>query len=109
MRWSGFRGRAAWSVAPHVAGAENVRAALLYVDRKETPLGIVYATDAASDPKVETVGVFPEDTHPPIIYSIALTAASKNPDATKFLAFIESPAARPAFEKQGFTVFSVTK
>ena len=89
---------------PHVAGAENVRAALLFVDRKETPLGIVYATDAASDPKVKIVGVFPEDTHPPIIYPAALTAASKNPDAAKFLQFLESPAARPAFEQQGFTV-----
>ena len=97
------------SVAPHVAGAENVRAALLYVDRKETPLGIVYATDAAADPKVEIAAVFPEDTHPPIIYPAALTAASKNPAATKFLAFIESQAARPAFEKPGFTVLSGEK
>jgi molybdate transport system substrate-binding protein len=97
------------SVAPHVAGAENVRAALLFVDRKETPLGIVYATDAASDPNVEVAGVFPEDTHPPIIYPIALTAASRNPDAVKFLAFLESPAARPAFEKQGFTVLGAAK
>jgi molybdate transport system substrate-binding protein len=94
------------SVAPHVAGAENVRAALLYVDRRETPLGIVYATDAASDPNVEIAGVFPEDTHPPIIYPVALTAASKNPTAGKFLGFIESSAAKPAFEKQGFTVLS---
>jgi len=92
------------SVAPHVAGAENVRAALLYVDRKETPLGIVYATDAASDPKVEIVGVFPESTHPPIIYPIALTTVSKNPNAVKFLAFLKSPAAKPAFQKQGFTL-----
>ena len=92
------------SVAPHVAGAENVRAALLYVDREETPLGIVYATDAASDPKVEIAGVFPENTHPPIIYPVALTAVSKNPNAAKFLAFLESPAAQPAFQKQGFTV-----
>jgi molybdate transport system substrate-binding protein len=97
------------SVAPHVAGAENVRAALLYVDRKETPLGIVYATDAASDPNVEIVGVFPEDTHPPIIYPAALTAVSKNPAAAKFLAFIESPAATPAFKKQGFTVLGAAK
>jgi molybdate transport system substrate-binding protein len=97
------------SVAPHVAGAENVRAALLFVDRKETPLGIVYATDAASDPKVEIAGVFPENTHPPIIYPVALTAASKNPDAVKFLAFLESPAARPAFEKQGFTMLGEGK
>ncbi len=92
------------SVAPHVAGAENVRAALLYVDREETPLGIVYATDAASDPKVEIAGVFPENTHPPIIYPVALTAVSKNPNAAKFLAFLELPAAQPAFQKQGFTV-----
>jgi molybdate transport system substrate-binding protein len=97
------------AVQPHVAGAENVRAALLYVDRKETPLGIVYATDAASDPKVKIVGVFPEDTHPPIIYPAALTASSKNPDAAKLLAFLESSAARPAFEKQGFTVLGETK
>jgi molybdate transport system substrate-binding protein len=100
----------AWeSVAPHVAGAENVRAALLFVDRKETPLGIVYATDAASDPNVEVAGVFPENTHPPIIYPIALTAASRNPDAAKFLGFLESPAARPAFEKQGFSVLGAAK
>ena len=97
------------AVQPHVAGAENVRAALLFVDRKETPLGIVYATDAASDPKVKIVGVFPEDTHPPIIYPAALTAASKNPDAAKFLQFLELPAARPAFEQQGFTVLGAAK
>jgi molybdate transport system substrate-binding protein len=97
------------AVQSHVAGAENVRAALLFVDRKETPLGIVYATDAASDPKVKIVGVFPEDTHPPIIYPAALTAASKNPDAAKFLQFLESPAGRPAFEQQGFTVLGAAK
>jgi molybdate transport system substrate-binding protein len=92
------------AVQPHIAGAENVRAALLYVSRRETPLGIVYATDAAADPGVKIVGAFPEDTHPPIIYPVALTAASRNPDAARFLEFLESPAARPAFEKQGFTV-----
>jgi molybdate transport system substrate-binding protein len=97
------------TVQPHVAGAENVRAALLYVDRKETPLGIVYATDAASDPKVKIVGVFPGNTHPPIIYPVALTASSKNPEAAKFLAFLESPAAKPAFETQGFTVLGEAK
>jgi molybdate transport system substrate-binding protein len=97
------------SIAPHVAGAENVRAALLYVDRKETPLGIVYATDAASEPGVEIAGAFPENTHPPIIYPAALTTASKNPAAAKLLAFLESPAARPAFETQGFTVLDEAK
>ncbi len=92
------------AVEPHVAAAENVRAALLFVDRRETPLGIVYATDAAADSGVEIVGVFPESTHPPIIYPIALTAGDRNPGAARLLAFLASPAARPAFEKQGFTV-----
>jgi len=64
----------------------------------------VYTTDAAADPAVEIVGVFPPDSHPPIIYPIALTAASNNPDAAKLLAYLESPAAKPAFLKQGFTV-----
>jgi molybdate transport system substrate-binding protein len=94
-----------WSaVEPHVAGAENVRAALLYVARRETPLGIVYATDAAAEPAVRIVGVFPAASYPPIIYPIALVTGSNNPVAAKFLDFLESSAARPAFEKQGFAI-----
>ena len=91
-------------VKDRVAGAENVRGALLFVDRGETPYGIVYATDAAADKRVAIVGTFPGDSHPPIIYPIALTAASTDAESKKFLAFLESPAARPAFEKQGFIV-----
>src|SRR5262249_62257801 len=62
------------SVRAAVAPAENVRAALLFVSRREAPLGIVYATDAAAGPRGKIAGVFPEDTHPPIIYPAALTA-----------------------------------
>jgi molybdate transport system substrate-binding protein len=91
-------------VKDKVASAENVRGALLFVDRGETPYGIVYATDAAADTKVTIVGTFPEDSHKPIIYPIALTTASKDPEGRKFLAFLISAAARPAFEKQGFTM-----
>jgi len=92
------------SVADKLAPAENVRSALFFVSRQEAPLGIVYATDAAADKGVKIAAVFPEETHPPILYPIALTAASKNPDAAKFLAFLESASAKPFFEKQGFTV-----
>jgi molybdate transport system substrate-binding protein len=92
------------SVAGQVVQAQNVRAALALVARKEAPLGIVYQTDAAAEPKVKVVGFFPEETHPPIIYPIALTAESNNPDAAAFLAYLESPKARLLFEKQGFTV-----
>ena len=95
----------AWDgVKDKIAQAESVRAALLLVARGEAPLGIVYQTDAAADPTVKIVGTFPENTHPPIIYPIALTKDSANPDALAFLNFIRSPAARPIFERQGFTV-----
>jgi len=97
----------AWDgVKDKVAPAESVRAALVLVSRGEAPLGIVYQTDAASDPSVKIVGVFPENSHPPIIYPIALTKDSGNPDAPAFLSFIRSPAARPAFERQGFSILA---
>jgi molybdate transport system substrate-binding protein len=52
------------------------------------------------------VGTFPENTHPPIVYPIALTKESTNPDAQAFLDYLRSPAARAAFERQGFTVLT---
>jgi molybdate transport system substrate-binding protein len=80
------------------------------VSLREAPLGIVYQTDAASDPSVKIVARFPEDSHPPIIYPIALTKTSTtNPDAPAFLRYIGSAAARPAFEREGFTVLGASR
>jgi molybdate transport system substrate-binding protein len=92
------------SVSAKVAQAENVRAALLLVSRGEAPAGIVYQTDAASDPRVSIIGAFPEDAHPPIIYPIALTSTAASPDAAALLAYIRSDKAKPMFEVHGFTV-----
>ena len=92
------------SVADRLAPAENVRATLALVSRGEAPLGIVYQTDANSDKGVQIVGTFPDTTHPPIIYPIAVVAASTNPGAPGYVTFLKSPTARPIFEKQGFTV-----
>ncbi len=80
------------AVEPKLAMAENVRAALILVARGEAPLGIVYATDAKVEPNVKIVGVFPVDSHPPIVYPAALTANAK-PDAVPYLAFLGSLAA----------------
>jgi molybdate transport system substrate-binding protein len=90
------------AVEPKMAMASNVRAALILVARGEAPLGIVYATDAKVEPGVKVVGVFPEDSHPPIIYPVAATIAAK-PDATPYLAFLRSAAAKPIFESFGFS------
>ena len=97
----------AWEgVKDRVAHAESVRAALLLVSRGEAPLGIVYATDAAADQNVKVVATFPADTHPPIVYPVAVTKEAASPDAAAFLAFLRGPTARAAFEKQGFTVLN---
>ena len=91
------------SIASKVAPAEDVRAALLLVSRGETPLGIVYATDAAADKGVRVVAAFPEDSHPRIVYPAAEVATAADPAATRFLDFLKSDRARPFFEHQGFT------
>jgi molybdate transport system substrate-binding protein len=91
------------AVSPRAAQAENVRAALALVAKGEAPLGIVYGTDAKSEPAVRVVGTFPEDSHPQILYPVALTASAK-PEAVKFLEFLLSPEAAPSFESQGFTI-----
>jgi molybdate transport system substrate-binding protein len=94
------------AVQPKVSSAADVRAALVFVERKEAPFGIVYQTDAAADQGVKIAAVFPKDTYPPIIYPAAILASSKNPDAVKFFAFMHSAAAKPFFTKQGFAVLS---
>jgi molybdate transport system substrate-binding protein len=93
------------TAASRIAQAENVRAALLMVSRGEAPTGIVYQTDAAADPSVAII-VFPEGTHPPIIYPVALTAGATHPDAAAFLAYMRSDKATTVFEAEGFTVLS---
>lgn len=97
----------AWeAVKGKVAQADTVRGALLLVSRGEAPLGIVYATDAAADPNVKVLAVFPADSHPLIVYPVAVTKDASNPDAATFLSYLRGPAAKAAFEKQGFTVLN---
>jgi molybdate transport system substrate-binding protein len=90
------------SVVNRLVNAENVRVALAYVARGEAPLGIVYETDAKADKNVRIAGVFPANTHPPILYPAALVKDAK-PEARAFLTYLSSPAARAVFEKDGFT------
>ncbi|MBK8009530.1 MAG: molybdate ABC transporter substrate-binding protein [Rhizobiales bacterium] len=97
------------SVEPKLAQAENVRVALAYVARGEAPLGIVYGTDAASEPQVMVAGTFPDGSYPPIVYPVALMESSKNPNATKFLKSLSTPSAQAIFRKHGFSVLAAAK
>ena len=93
-----------WSeVADRLARADNVRSALAFVARGEVPLGIVYETDARVDRRVRIVGLFPPGSHPPISYPVALTRDAA-PGAQAFIDYLGGPAARPLFERYGFTV-----
>ncbi|MFO1183218.1 MAG: molybdate ABC transporter substrate-binding protein [Bauldia sp.] len=92
------------SVAARLAQTADVRAALALVARGETPLGIVYGTDAHAEGGVKVVGTFPATSHPKIVYPLAELAASSNPDAAAFAAFLSSPAATAIFEREGFTI-----
>jgi len=93
----------AWTAAePKLAQAENVRATLAFVARGETPIGIVYETDAKIEPKVKIVGVFPDDSYPPVTYPVAATATAKD-SAARFLNFLHTSTAKAIFERYGFS------
>jgi molybdate transport system substrate-binding protein len=94
----------AWTgVEKDTARAENVRAALRFVETGEAAAGIVYATDAkAAGDKVVTVGEFPAGSHTPITYPVAIVAGKAEGPAKGFKEFLGSPEARSAFESAGF-------
>lgn len=90
-------------VEKRLARTGNVRAALALVSRGETPLGIVYRSDAAADRTVRITGTFPEASHDPVIYPAAVTASSRHPQAAqKFLTFLQSETATRIFRRYGF-------
>jgi molybdate transport system substrate-binding protein len=93
----------AWKAAEgKLAMAENVRAALAFVAREETPIGIVYETDAKIEPKVKIIGRFPDGSYPSAIYPLAATTANTSPAVARYLAFLRSGAAKAIFERYGF-------
>lgn len=92
------------AVSGRVAQADNVRAALKLVALGEAAMGVVYATDAAAEDAVEVLGVFPADSHPPIIYPAAAVAGRAGPVARAFLAYLRGAEADAIFERHGFAV-----
>lgn len=93
-----------WASVEHkLAPAQDVRAALAFVERAEAPLGIVYETDAIASKKVRVVSVFPPASYPPISYPVALLHQSVNPQAAGFRQFLLSAPAKAIFRRFGFS------
>ncbi|MFC0408534.1 molybdate ABC transporter substrate-binding protein [Roseomonas elaeocarpi] len=92
-------------LSPRIARADNVRSALLLVERGESPLGIVYSTDAAASKGVRVVATFPAESHPPVTYPFALASrAAGNAEAKAFFAFITGPEAAETYRRFGFVL-----
>jgi molybdate transport system substrate-binding protein len=94
-----------WSqVAGRVAFLGDVRTALILVDRGEAAAGIVYASDARVAPRVRVVGAFPADSHPPIVYPLAVVAGRRGPAVMALYAYLRGPEARALFRARGFVI-----
>lgn len=91
------------SLAKRIAPAADVRSALVLVERGETPLGIVYRSDVVADDGVSVLGVFPADSHSPIVYPAAIIAGHDRANVRAFFTFLRAADARRIFEKHGFS------
>ena len=91
-------------VENRLAPAKDVRAGLALVERGESPLGIVYASDAGISDKVRIVGTFPADSHPKVDYPIAAIKGPNSASARAFIAFLRGAQARAVWAKYGFEV-----
>ena len=72
------------------------------VPPSEAPEPVQFGQAESQGAYVVIVGTFPPDSHPPIIYPVALTPAA-GPAAHRYLAFLRSPVAKTIFEAHGFT------
>lgn len=90
------------AIAPRLVRAESVRAALAFVERGEVAAGIVYSTDAAISTRVKVAGTFPANSHPGIVYPVALVAGRADDAARTFYAFLTGPEARAILRRHGF-------
>lgn len=90
------------AVEGRLAPLANVRVALAMVERGEAALGVVYRSDAMASTKARLIGLFPADSHTPIVYSVGLVAGQADAAANDFLAFLRGPVAQAVFARHGF-------
>jgi molybdate transport system substrate-binding protein len=93
----------AWrTLSRRAVRAPNVRAALLLVEREEAAFGIIYRTDAQSSKAVRILATFPEDSHPPIVYGLAIVRHNDKAAGRRFYEYLKSPVGIQLFRRFGF-------
>jgi molybdate transport system substrate-binding protein len=92
-------------VQARVVPGINVRAALAAVESGSAEAGIVYATDAQGNTKTRVVFTVPDSPKIVIAYPAAVVKSSKEVAAArKFIAYLQTDAARAELTKYGFIV-----
>jgi molybdate transport system substrate-binding protein len=89
---------------PHLARANNVRGALVLVERGEAPLGIVYQTDAKISLKTRHVATFAKDSHSPIEYPMVMVSEQPSQVSLQFYEYLQGNEAKMVFLQHGFGV-----
>ena len=89
-------------VVGKLARTQDTRAAVALVERGEAAAGLVYSTDAKPNPRVRIAATFPESTHPPIRYEVAIVAGRDTGSTRRYFALLTSPAADSILEAHGF-------
>ncbi|MGR5269275.1 molybdate ABC transporter substrate-binding protein [Vibrio astriarenae] len=93
------------SLMPVLARANNVRSALLWVERGEARAGVVYRTDAMVSDKVAVISTFPSLSHDAIEYPVAIvTGKSQNETTQDFYDYLKTKEAKQVFRSYGFLV-----
>jgi molybdate transport system substrate-binding protein len=100
---AGLEGLGLWDYASaRAAIAESPPAAVALVARGEAPVAVVFSTDAKGVSGVKIAGVFPKDSHPPIVFPAALLRSANGPETARFFSFLTSARATAVFERFGY-------
>jgi molybdate transport system substrate-binding protein len=95
------------AVADKVAIAESPPAAVALVARGEAPAAVVFSTDATGVAGIKVAGIFPKDSHPPIVFPAALLSARHNGDAVRFFEFLTAPKTAVLFQSFGYHALAI--
>lgn len=94
--WTDVQGR----LIPTTSALETVT----FVERGEAPLGIGFASDVVGSSRARVVALFPEASHAPIVYPVAMVKGNATPRTKVFYDFLRSDEAAAIFAKYGFKV-----
>jgi molybdate transport system substrate-binding protein len=97
------------ALQPRMAMGRDVRATLNLVVLRQCPLGIVYRSDAVSEPRVKLLATFPAASHKPIVYPVAIVKGHDNAAIRTLLGALQSARARDVFRHWGFSLPSKSR